>query len=600
MTTRIGFILLSGVFMVAAVGCADGDGKSETDTETAGNQKVNTDTVDLDCPDIDRDGHCAEVDCNDRNPDIGPGATEICGNALDDNCNGEVDEDCMPDSAFYVDKDSKGGPCRDDGPGTLTEPWCTVEKASNTLTANQVAYLREGTYQETISPKNSGKSDTERITFAALDGENVTFTESVYCIRLQSVSYITVTGIRFFNCERNLYMKDSSRNNIVSCEFDTPQGPTTWSGSLVNEKSRYNRITYCTFSHYGEEGDGEEDSGIVLDFGSDAHDDPSDYNLVMYNTFSYGGHHILGIYSNYNVVRNNTFHNEEWYPCHRTETGGLCGNRDIILNTSNPNGNIRNVIDDNTIAFAGVPPDNDTSTGLSVRTQSNIMRRNLFYHCDSTGITLSNDGGNSNNSSNNYIYQNVFYHNGYMLYNDWEVEKSGLLLARWVDDDDHQPMTGVAVKNNIFYDNQLYGIYYYYVDEAAQDAANNFEEAGDPGFVDISGEAIPSDFTVFDFHLKKASPCIDAGGFLTTAEKGGDNETALEVTDAGYFTDGFGIVEGDFIQLENQSTPVQIEKIDYDTNTITLKDARSWSANSGVSLPYFGKRPDQGVFEFRE
>jgi hypothetical protein len=56
------------------------------------------------CRDRDNDGATEDVDCNDNNPAIRPGAVEACGDGLDNNCNGTVDEQC----AVCTDADLDG------------------------------------------------------------------------------------------------------------------------------------------------------------------------------------------------------------------------------------------------------------------------------------------------------------------------------------------------------------------------------------------------------------------------------------------------------------------------------------------------------------
>ncbi|MCC7386769.1 MAG: right-handed parallel beta-helix repeat-containing protein [Deltaproteobacteria bacterium] len=560
--------------------------------------------ADAGCIDVDRDGHCRPADCDDENAAARPSAAETCGNGADDNCDRHVDEGCLDATdRFYVDKDSIGGACSNSNPGTITRPWCTVDRANGLLTAGDTVYIRAGTYDgETIQPASSGTSDTQRITYTRYQDEVVTFTRSVYCVRLVGRSYVSILGLRFVDCERNLYLDASSHNNIGECSFDNPGGPVTWAGSRIYNGSEYNRIFRCTFSRYGNESGSDpnwDDNGAILDIGNDNEVDRSDHNLIEDGTFYYGGHHILGVYASDNVVRRNTFHNEEWYACHRAATGNRCGDRNVITNTSFPDENVRNVIEDNAIVFSGLPPDDDSSSGLSLRTQHNIVRRNVFYHNDSAGVALSADGANHNDASHNHIYANVFFHNGYPAFDTWAPTKYGLMLARWVDDAQHNPMVGVAIKNNVFHQNQLGGMYFYYVDRSEQIVADNWEEAGDPGFVSISGTPDPFDFGVFDFHLAPGSPCIDHGGFLTTTTGAGTDATTLVVEDAGYFTDGAGVVAGDMIQLEGQAVAVTITRVDHATNTLTVDAPLTWTTGTGVSQPYAGARPDQGAYEAR-
>ncbi len=66
------------------------------------------------CVDADGDGYgsngdpsCpngSEIDCNDNNMNINPGAAEVCGNAIDENCDGTA-EDCPVDC---IDNDGDG------------------------------------------------------------------------------------------------------------------------------------------------------------------------------------------------------------------------------------------------------------------------------------------------------------------------------------------------------------------------------------------------------------------------------------------------------------------------------------------------------------
>jgi len=47
--------------------------------------------------DNDKDGYTIDVDCNDNNSLVHPGADEICGNSIDENCDG-IDEGCVMDN----------------------------------------------------------------------------------------------------------------------------------------------------------------------------------------------------------------------------------------------------------------------------------------------------------------------------------------------------------------------------------------------------------------------------------------------------------------------------------------------------------------------
>jgi hypothetical protein len=66
------------------------------------------------CNDADNDGFCDDVDCDDGNAAINPGAEEVCDDGLDNDCDGNTDSadsDCQTGSCDLL---PKGDPCVSD------------------------------------------------------------------------------------------------------------------------------------------------------------------------------------------------------------------------------------------------------------------------------------------------------------------------------------------------------------------------------------------------------------------------------------------------------------------------------------------------------
>jgi parallel beta helix pectate lyase-like protein len=498
---------------------------------------------------------------------------------------------------FYVDKDSIGGPCSNSNEGVeITAPWCSIGTANVSSGAGDTVHIRAGTYNETIAPNSSGQSDSERLIFTNYQDELVVISGVGTAVNLIDKEYISIDGIDIELVNRYVTLDNSHHIEISNGTFDDHNSPEGWPvGIVFRNDSHHNWLHDCLVARSGYS-TADDDKGAVFNLGSweDSGDD-SDHNLIEDNVFFYGGHHVMEVSASYNVVRNNYFHNENWMDCTRVETGNLCGNRGMIFEYYADNVQY-NVIEGNRFAFSGTPPDQITSTGLSLRTPHNIVRRNMFYYCDGAGMSISSSDGEWD-PSDNHVYHNVFYHNGYPALGIVEDRnKTGLIVEHHGNGVE---VVDQAIKNNIFYDNQLHAIFFYYVDADLQVVEGNWEEAGDPGFVDIVSPVEAFDPSKPDFNLVHGSDCIDAGVFLTRTVGAGSG-LDLPVEDAGYFSDGREAVAADQIQLEGEVGRVRIVSIDYAQNILHLQTAISWQAGQGVSLPFEGSLPDMGAFEFTD
>ncbi|MEJ2406264.1 MAG: putative metal-binding motif-containing protein, partial [Candidatus Thiodiazotropha sp.] len=87
----------SAAYPGAMEDCTDGvdnDGNGLTDAADPNAVGCAVTTV---CTDVDGDGYstdggsCGPLDCNDNDYAVHPGANEVCGDGIDNNCNGTID-----------------------------------------------------------------------------------------------------------------------------------------------------------------------------------------------------------------------------------------------------------------------------------------------------------------------------------------------------------------------------------------------------------------------------------------------------------------------------------------------------------------------------
>lgn len=101
-----------------------------------------------------------------------------------------------------------------------------------------------------------------------------------------------------------------------------------------------------------------------------------------------------------------------------------------------------------------------------------------------------------------------------------------------------------------------------------------------------------ADPETFDFSLQSTSPVIGKGSVLTWTTSAGSGDT-VSVTEAGYFSDGFGIGGGDPIVVGNSRA--NIIAVDYFNRSIRVDRSLSWNKNDPVSFPFVGSAPDMGA-----
>lgn len=476
------------------------------------------------------------------------------------------------------------------GDGSIGSPWKAISDITGVTVEDTVLFASGETWAETLVPV-SGLIGQEVVYGSYGNGAK----PSIRNFLAENKSYVYVKNIKLETTTSGYAVTIDSSNyiTIINCDLYVAAGSFAYRVLIIDNNSTYNKIIDCYIQHKNV---GIENDCIGIRFNST-------HNLLQGNTIKDATHTGVNVqgttdafpsYENkYNIIRNNTI---------------ICLNsRPLSVNTVSNYTLIENNI------FAGGKNAPNSSGGQTVKivTSNNIFRNNIISdNVDGIEGALSTyvyayGSYPPNIANNNCFYQNVI-HGGGIGFGNWDYVDGCRVENNYIknnivysDSQDYQIniRDHAGIDTNFYFNNLLWeavatDIIYF---EAVVGSVVSIETAY-PLYFKKNIQQFP--ILNADYKPSKNFQGIDQGDFLTNATNSGSNDTIIEVDNSGYFTDGWGLINGDIIQLEGQLQTVRIMDINEDSNKITISDPLSWEIGVGVSLPYSGRAPDIGTYEY--
>ncbi|MCP4748542.1 MAG: DUF1565 domain-containing protein [Desulfobacteraceae bacterium] len=362
--------------------------------------------------------------------------------------------------------------CSNSGTGTIAEPWCTIQKAAQTAVAGDNVYVKAGNYSENVKFKNSGSASRGYITFQNFEKDKVSLDPGSF--ELENISYLKVIGFHIKN-------PPGERSGIEI-------GGT---GSYV--QIRNNEITGCVNLDTAAVRAGDYMHHFIID-GNHIHHN---------NTGTQEGLRIMEHTHDFKVTNNKVDHNTNigidivgWAqygkPYNGLVRGNLCHNNSLKAPWSagiyldSPN----NIIVEYNVSWGNARGLEMGCENRKDQSSGNIMRYNIVYENHGRGLSVGGYQGGLVHDCE--VYNNIFYNNG------------GAEIGF-----DSNPG-----KNNKFYNNILYDPGTALICNAGNKNIfkyNCYFGKGGLGSNNITADPLFVNQAKYDFRLKPASPCIDAG-----------------------------------------------------------------------------------------
>lgn len=517
--------------------------------------------------------------------------------------------------------------------GSLESPWKTIQFAMNNpiVGAGDTIFLRGGVYKEGDLVLNEGPQGEDGVYLTLRNYPNETPILRGTALKIRARDYIRIEGLTFdelpvtalgvesrFRPTKGVQIVNNTFNNTTKTPDLTFIRVSSWGGS--SEPDLYLRTTNVLI-----------EGNQLLDDNSGIPDDKADALQVGGNV------DYLVIKDNYLkdttsigiTVAGRTWKNDEKFAkdpddIHPDQSDYVVvkGNRVENVNSNgiylDAPGNYF-VVEDNIVSGAGKNGIN--LGGERVTTSMNyaygIVRRNVMFDNfinQNVGARADKDGNDATSCSQTIsqdylaVVHNVMHRNSgsrfanrlycvdhYFLKNnshsDFSAEEGNFFIQN--------PFNFVTtdawyLDNNLYYSTNATKQYEWKASVksslAEYKAASGKEQnssSTNPQYVNASAN---------NFALSSNSPAINAGAHLTATKSAGSGIN-LSVLESVYFTDGMGLIPGDWIRVGSNG-PVQVVDVNYDTDVLVLSKSISWNNNDPVTYDYAGTAPDIGAFEF--